>query len=919
MLRHSLYEPENPIVLYPPNQAPFIPDIMTHQSVYQYVPMLANLTANKITLKCRENIIRTYHYNECSFNNWQNPDFEEAVKLVADTLAVFLIDYPNTPFEQLVDKAVTETLVLLTSRKAYEFPEIVASINPMLKAAVDRNIPAYHRRRAEIDKLYDSIDPRPKTKAPLPPKPVVNPNEIYQQPYPEDNNMNMPNAYNINPRNAPGYNQPPAQPQPGMQHGMHPNAGYRQPGVQQPVMQHGMHSNQQYAHPAMMQGYNPHPGYPQPGMQPGMYPNPQYMGQPGYPNQQMYPGMGGYPQHAMQPAMHPNQQHAHPAMMQGYNPHTGYPQPGMYPNQQYPQTMPNGFMPGYDPQAIPMQPHTYFSRGQQGINPHYYRTNNFNAPQNGQTRAFPQANFNHTPAAQTQGLTGNLSGARFNESFQQSMQQPQQPQQSQQHQRFNQSGQNQNPLNQNAYFNPANQPYRRKPGMAHGAPEFANDFLNAGSKFKFEDDMMDIPPPPPRRRETPDLVINTHYDEEYSSEDDDDDDDVFVPNSAIETATKKEWRPSDSQPYLKMINPLTEYEVFKKVNGKVLQFVYALENPVKREQHTIKMLGDTYHLDGVISNKRMERLEASVENLLKISGTDVGNSEEKPDEKVTAEKFPEVDVKHYVDPGRIIDFFLDQALFEASLRFNEYNLEHKDNHTNVYRCFLAVNKPILSDDNYEGFIVELRRTKSFKELSTRILSIGKALYEKEKGISALPLINVLTNVNKTLTTMVNDCLRYELSLPEVSIDSFIEDVNDLPEFLEKTYSKKYREAFSEWERNIMQRLFVYHDRTEELTNRLLDEKQVELGIKVTFIPETYSATFISSTYEELGLEFGKKETLLLRKDSQKVLYKVAQSLFYQKDGGARDSVVDYVITADNVKLRIYRGYLGNEAYLVSKA
>jgi hypothetical protein len=923
MLKHSLYEPEAPYVIYNVENPPYVPNVHVHPSVQHLLPLISGLVANKLTMGMRMNTTRMYLYNECSANFWQNQNFAEVVKFVADVLALLIKDMTSTPFPELLERAVIEGLTLINSRKVFEIPEIRSTVDPVQMNMVNINIDLYRRKVVEIDRYYDSIDPRPKINNEIPKRPVqlINPNEIYQQPYQEPN-MNIPrqpDVYNINPRNSPGYNQPPPQ-------------QYQQPQHSQ----HSQHSQQPPSQPQTNQyppGYIPQPGiqtmgYPapmqtgtQPGFVPGMqqqYPN-QQMLQQMYPNQQMLQQM--YHNQQMLQQMYPNQQMLQPDMQQQYPNQQmlqqmyhnqqmmagGYPnqqmlQPGMTPGltQMYPTQQQQMFNPnqGYQGPQHLMQPgmqsgfgRTYLAPNAipnypQGFIPYPTQANNFNAPQNGQTRTFQPANYNHTPAANTHGLTGNLSGSRFT-----------------------------SPVDQSSFFNPDNQPNRpRPPGTEHANPIYCeqkqdNRFVYAPapednppivSAVDMEDfDFNSVETKPVAKQPNPSVFIS----------------DAEVPN----LVTKKEWRPSSSQPYLKMIDPLSQREEFRRTGDKVVQLVFDLENPVKRDQHTIKMLGDTYKLDGVISNKRMERLEASMNNMLKISGVDVGNCEEKPDEKVTAERYPEIEVKHYIDPERIIDYFLDQAMFEASLRYKEYNLNHKEHKSNVYRCFLAINKPVITDEDYHIYVDSLRQTKSFAELSTRLKAMGTTINDKEEGINGLSVIGFLLNVDRTLTGMVNSFLRHELTLPEINIDSFAGDVNDLPNFLENKYSKKYKDAFVEWERNIMQRLFVYHDNRDNLYDRLLDDKQKDLGIKVTFIPETYSATFISSTYDELNLNFDKKETLLLDGRKQKVLYKAAQSIYYQKEGGARDSVVDYVITSDNVRLRVYRGYLNNEAYLVSKA
>lgn len=99
---------------------------------------------------------------------------------------------------------------------------------------------------------------------------------------------------------------------------------------------------------------------------------------------------------------------------------------------------------------------------------------------------------------------------------------------------------------------------------------------------------------------------------------------------------------------------------------------------------------------------------------------------------------------------------------------------------------VRITSPVLTKANHIGLLKDLSRTKTHQELVEH-------LEAREGKIDA----DVLDRIDQRLTAGVNDLLRYELGIADLSIDSYIEDYEELSQLLMDEYGEPTSVAFEQ--------------------------------------------------------------------------------------------------------------------------
>lgn len=118
-----------------PNNPPFIPQIQSaHPSVAPYVPLLASLTADTLTVNMSENphAGRVFLFNQCIQNNYQNVVFGTAVAMAADYLLYAMArgECPNP--EAGAQTAVSRALGIIGAQNILRYQQLQGSLHPSI-------------------------------------------------------------------------------------------------------------------------------------------------------------------------------------------------------------------------------------------------------------------------------------------------------------------------------------------------------------------------------------------------------------------------------------------------------------------------------------------------------------------------------------------------------------------------------------------------------------------------------------------------------------------------------------------------------------------------------------------------------------------------------------------------------------------
>jgi hypothetical protein len=272
------------------------------------------------------------------------------------------------------------------------------------------------------------------------------------------------------------------------------------------------------------------------------------------------------------------------------------------------------------------------------------------------------------------------------------------------------------------------------------------------------------------------------------------------------------------------------------------------------------------------------------------------------------------ETNQYVHEALLLEPCIESAI--VSGRSRQFKKQSKDSSINVFRCFAAITTPILCVDEVESYMKVIREANSFLNLSVKMKALALSLNVKkeEKPLYTDNIISFMSVIDNQLVTMINGFLRNSLKL-KTSITCFTEDATELHDYLYRQYGQTYSDAFGVFETEVLYSL--REELNEQSVEDLMTNWDIPEGLHAALLPINHSLTFTFMTSKELGYKV-KNEPLIIDKETAPTLFKIAQSLTKHKKEMGMSTVVDLLITADNVRYELHRNRTVSEEYLISR-
>ena len=356
-----------------------------------------------------------------------------------------------------------------------------------------------------------------------------------------------------------------------------------------------------------------------------------------------------------------------------------------------------------------------------------------------------------------------------------------------------------------------------------------------------------------------------------------------------------------------MTRPTQQYEQPKETPPVVMQAppkpvspqsVLLIEkgSEMDRQKHQISYLGDSYQGDTIARGRQFAESSAN------MAKQDVSIDEE----------------NIYVHAHWIGSACLDIGIFTG--RKEHFKKQSEGVGESVFRAFSLVISPFITTTNVQDYLDKLMQAKSFTEMAIKLKAFAGALNMKasaseESRKYSDSIVSFLKQIDNIMTDMANDFLNNKMKL-KLTIDSFTDDVSDLGNYLYKTYGVNYSQAFSKFEEEAIE--VLTQDLTDDMIEGMREYYDVPEGLHFSFLPLNYSFTYIPMNEKELGYKVGK-EALVIDKETAPSLYTLCKSLDSHKKQMELPTIYDLLITADNVRYKLYRSYGAENEYLISKA
>lgn len=175
--------------------------------------------------------------------------------------------------------------------------------------------------------------------------------------------------------------------------------------------------------------------------------------------------------------------------------------------------------------------------------------------------------------------------------------------------------------------------------------------------------------------------------------------------------------------------------------------------------------------------------------------------------------------------------------------------------------------------------------------------------------------SVLAVVDERLTAAVNDAIKTNMSISGLSIDSFIDDWNDLINIISNKYGKLMAANFVAKDEEVIRNALnlLPKECADDVTNGIYDTADGET-YPISYFVETVSFTALDFFSSELDLDFVAGTSALLSKVNTRVWYDLADQIF--REFG--DTCTRHLIrTCDGKMLEIKKGWLAENAYIIN--
>lgn len=370
------------------------------------------------------------------------------------------------------------------------------------------------------------------------------------------------------------------------------------------------------------------------------------------------------------------------------------------------------------------------------------------------------------------------------------------------------------------------------------------------------------------------------------------------------------WGPTSKQYYPVTINPYTHSFVLEEIveNNKrcAISYQVPLEDAeMDRKRHVITSMEQTQtaHIPND-SGTRASSLYESTKAIFRVTRDYLEQVNNEPDETKTLALN---EIKTLISTNWGVDNFIESAIFDGRLSQKQSGIEDTD--CKAYRVYKIIAKPIVCDRNHSEFLNNLSNCKSFRELAS-ILSELLTINNDDKS-----LMNLCYEVDKLLTIEINDVLRNRMSIPNITIDSFIDDVNELPEYLGNMFGSMYKRIFLEFQRNYIPNMLGVCDSdvAESLRENLGNDNT---NAVINFIDQSYSITYLNVLSYELGIKPYEHCASSLLENENPLMYSFVSGLFNQDNDLDKEAFHNLIVTSDNKIYEVFKGMIGSDFYTI---
>jgi hypothetical protein len=371
------------------------------------------------------------------------------------------------------------------------------------------------------------------------------------------------------------------------------------------------------------------------------------------------------------------------------------------------------------------------------------------------------------------------------------------------------------------------------------------------------------------------------------------------PTEVLASSGLIKWKPSARWPYLPAYTPSKQELYFTiQADGTV--------EPIIKERNDAVMDYDKHatvaSFGPVPKNLDLSGAQATMANIEQGIKQLNGATERAAEESAT--DTPEITT--FVNRQVLLDTCENSAWFRgAMLRLTA----PKDEVPAVYRTYALIADPVISLKDESDVIQNFSKSSTFIEL-------------REKLTAAIPEVSteLWSTANMKATTAINRVIAQNMSIPDLTIDSFVVDIQELIEHLGNKFGDNIQQAFLKHQRTLINSMFQsFEDATEDMSVNLFEGLNFPDGVepKITFIASKYSLTYLNCISHELDIALTQGIAVGVMKALSPVMNELLVGLFKDAEEHGDLFYRHLLRTNDGRILEATRGYIGDDFYLLT--
>lgn len=362
------------------------------------------------------------------------------------------------------------------------------------------------------------------------------------------------------------------------------------------------------------------------------------------------------------------------------------------------------------------------------------------------------------------------------------------------------------------------------------------------------------------------------------------------------------WRPSSKWPYLPAYTPSTHALYFKQQPDGAVEPIVLPKDPAAMDydRHaTVTSFGPVPKgLDLSHAKETMTNIDRGIKQLN-------GATEQLADD---APITPEITT--FIKKDMVLDTCETSAWFTGALE----RMQAPDGKIpSVYRIYASIGDPLVSDKDETAWVNNFGNSNTFIEL-------------REKMNAAISEVSpeLWGTANLKATATINRVVAQNLSIPDLTIDSFVADIEDLITHLGNKFGDQIQSAFLKHQRQLINAMFQNFDTAaDDMAAQFLEGRTYAEGVepKITFMASNYSLTYLNCMSHELDITVERSTAVAVTQIYSPVMNELLDGLF--KDADSRgDTILRHLIrTNDGRILEATRGYIamarGSDFYLLT--